>query len=165
MHSTEPIHVTKNNKVKYYESGVSPSDQHSCSLLFCWEVPLDRKRAGCSRRRLRVEHFFIQGREVIPSMQKNTKETFPSPSVSQCDSVEKAQFFSLESHVYAHETARSTHIRRLNIHGKSSCPNNVLFRWCSLYWRRWRWWHDMKNRMTVYGHNIEDIKHINNINN
>lgn len=111
-------------------------DPLSCSSLFCWEVPLDGKRAGCSRRRLRVEQFFIQGREVIPSMQKNTKETFPSPSVSQWK-------IQLKRHNYLPWSCVFTHT---HTHETSKRLTNVLFGCCSIYWQWWWWWwrHDIK---------------------
>lgn len=72
------IHVTQNNS----ESGVNAVVTLWFSLFFR-EAPLDRKHAGCPRRRLRVEKSFIREQEVIPSIQKKTPPSLPFPSVIQ----------------------------------------------------------------------------------
>lgn len=52
-----------------------------CTALYCSSFLLIVLQGG-SRRRLTEEQSFIQEREVIPPMQKNTKATFPSARVS-----------------------------------------------------------------------------------
>lgn len=93
--------------------------------LFFREAPLDRKHAGCSRRRLRVEKSFIREREVIPSIQKKTPKKHFLP-------FHFPVWFSWKGTILYSRvvctcgTGRTTNTRCLNIHWRTSRLNDAV---------------------------------------